>query len=68
MHGARFDVTTDKKNAEPMALDPSIFPEPIPESLQKLFAHSAQIQSKTKTSDQLTYETRLEGSRVKAKI
>ena len=31
MHGARFDVTTGKKVAEPMALDPSKFPEPIPE-------------------------------------
>jgi nitrite reductase/ring-hydroxylating ferredoxin subunit len=40
MHGARFDVTTGKKIAEPMALDLSKFPEPIPESLQKMFAHS----------------------------
>src|SRR5919197_5059857 len=37
MHGARFDITTGKKIAEPMAApaDPSKFPEPIPESLQK---------------------------------
>ena len=41
MHGARFDVTTGKKVAEPMASDPSKFPEPIPESLQKMFARSA---------------------------
>src|SRR5215218_5217378 len=31
MHGARFDVTTGKRVGEPMAPDPSKFPEPIPE-------------------------------------
>jgi nitrite reductase/ring-hydroxylating ferredoxin subunit len=61
MHGARFDVTTGKKVAEPMALDPSKFPEPIPEGLQKVFAQAAQIQSKIKTYDQQTYETKVEG-------
>jgi nitrite reductase/ring-hydroxylating ferredoxin subunit len=68
MHGARFDVTTGKKIAEPMALDPSKFPEPIPESLQKIFAHSAQILSKVKTYDQPTYETSVEGGRIKVRI
>jgi nitrite reductase/ring-hydroxylating ferredoxin subunit len=68
MHGARFDVTTGKKVGEPMALDPSMFPEPIPQSLQKMFAHSAQIQSKIKTYDQPTYETRVEGNRVKIRM
>jgi nitrite reductase/ring-hydroxylating ferredoxin subunit len=68
MHGARFDVTTGKKIAEPMALDPSKFPEPLPESLQKMFAHSAEIQSKIKTYDQPTYETRVEGNRVKVRM
>ena len=68
MHGARFDVTTGKNVGEPMALDPSMFPEPIPESLQKMFAHSAQIQSKIKTYDQPTYETRVEGNRVKVRL
>jgi nitrite reductase/ring-hydroxylating ferredoxin subunit len=61
MHGARYDVTTGKKVAEPMALDPSKFPEPIPEGLQKVFAQAAQIQSKIKTYDQQTYETKVEG-------
>src|SRR5713101_487014 len=65
MHGARFDVTTGKKVAEPMDLDPSMFPEPLPESLQKMFAHSAQIQSKIKTYDQPTYETKVEDSKIK---
>jgi nitrite reductase/ring-hydroxylating ferredoxin subunit len=68
MHGARFDVTTGKKIAEPMALDPSKFPEPIPESLQKMFAHSAQILSKVKTYDQPTFETSVEGGRIKVRI
>jgi nitrite reductase/ring-hydroxylating ferredoxin subunit len=68
MHGARFDVATGKKIAEPMALDPSRFPEPIPESLQKMFSHSAQIQSKIKTYDQTTYETTVEEGRIKVRI
>jgi nitrite reductase/ring-hydroxylating ferredoxin subunit len=68
MHGARFDVTTGKKVAEPMALDPSKFPKPIPEGLQRMFAHSAQIQSKIKTYDQPIYETSVEDRRIKVKI
>jgi len=68
MHGARFDVTTGKKIAEPMTLDPSKLPEPLPESLQKMFAHSAEIQSKIKTYDQATYETRVDGNRVKVRM
>jgi nitrite reductase/ring-hydroxylating ferredoxin subunit len=68
MHGARFDVTTGKKVAEPMAPDPSKFPEPIPEGLQKMFARSAEIMSKVKTYDQPTYETNVEGNRVKVRM
>ncbi len=67
-HGARFDVTTGEKAAEPMALDPSKFPEPIPESLQKMFARSGEIMSKIKTYNQPTYEIKVEGNRVKVKI
>lgn len=67
MHGARYDVATGKKVAEPMALDPSKFPEPIPEGLQKVFAQAAQIQSKIKTYNQQTYETKVEGNRVKVR-
>jgi nitrite reductase/ring-hydroxylating ferredoxin subunit len=68
MHGARFDVTIGKKVADPMATDPSKFPEPIPESLQKVFARSAQIMSKVKTYDQPIYETKIDGDTVKVKI
>ena len=68
MHGARFDVTSGKKVGEPMALDPTMFPEQIPQSLQKMFAHSAQIQSKIKTYNQTTYESRVEGSRIRVRM
>jgi nitrite reductase/ring-hydroxylating ferredoxin subunit len=68
MHGAWFDITTGKKIAEPMAPDPSKFPEPIPESLQKVFARSAQIMSKVKTYDQPIYETKIEENTIKVKI
>lgn len=68
MHGARFDVTTGRKVAEPMAPDPSKFPEPLPERLQKMFARSAEIMSKVKTYDLPTYETRVEGNRVKVRM
>ena len=68
LHGARFDVTTGKKVGIPMAPDPSKFPEPLPESLQKMFAHSAEITSKVKTYDQPTYETKVEGNRVKVRM
>jgi nitrite reductase/ring-hydroxylating ferredoxin subunit len=68
MHGARFDVTTGKKVGEPMALDPSKFPDPIPQTLQKIFARSAEITSKIKTYDQPTYETKVEENRVKVRM
>jgi nitrite reductase/ring-hydroxylating ferredoxin subunit len=67
-HGARFDVTTGNKVAEPMALDPSKFPEPLPESLEKMFARSADIMSRVKTYNQPTYETKVEGNRVKVRM
>jgi nitrite reductase/ring-hydroxylating ferredoxin subunit len=68
MHGARYDVTTGKKIADPMAPDPSKFPEPIPEGLQKMFVRSAEIMSKVKTYDQPTYETKVEGNRIKVRM
>jgi nitrite reductase/ring-hydroxylating ferredoxin subunit len=68
IHGARFDVTTGEKAGEPMAPDLSKFNEPIPESLQKMFAHSAEITSKVKTYGQPIYETKVEGNRVKVRM
>ena len=67
-HGARFDVTTGNKVAEPMALDPSKFPEPLPESLQKMFARSAEIMSKLKIYNQPTYETKVEGNSIRVRM
>ena len=68
LHGARFDVATGKKVGESMAPDPSKFPKPLQESLQKMFARSAEITSKIKTSNQPTYETRVEVNRVKVRM
>jgi hypothetical protein len=36
--------------------------------LQKMFARSGEIMSKIKTYNQPTYETKVEGNRVKVKI
>lgn len=68
LHGARFDITTGKKVKDPMELDLSKLPEPIPESLQKIFANSARIISIIKTYDQESYETKVEGDKVEVKI
>ena len=68
MHGARFDVTTGEKVGKPMAPDLSKFPESVPESLQKIFERSAEITSKVKTYDQPTYETKVQGNRVKVRM
>jgi hypothetical protein len=51
-----------------MELDLSKLPEPIPESLQKIFANSARIISIIKTYDQDRYETKVEGDSIKVKI
>jgi len=64
LHGARFDVTTGKRAGEPMTADTSKLPEPLPESLQKMFAHSAEIMSKIKTHDLFTYGTKIEAYRI----
>jgi hypothetical protein len=51
-----------------MAPDPSKFHEPIPESVQKMFARSAEITSKVKTYGRPTYETKVEGNRAKVRM
>jgi nitrite reductase/ring-hydroxylating ferredoxin subunit len=68
LHGARFDVTTGKRVGEPMTADTSKLPEPIPESLQKILARSAEIMSKIKTHDLSIYETKIEGNRIKVRM
>ncbi len=51
-----------------MELDLSKLPEPIPESLQKVFTNSARIVSIIKTYDQDSYETKVVGDRVDLKM
>ena len=68
LHGARFDVTTGKRVGEPMTADTSKLPEPIPESLQKILARSAEIMSKIKTHDLPTYDTKIEGNRIRVRM
>ena len=68
MHAAKFDVTTGKKLAEPAAIDLTKFHEPVPESIQKLFANIGKIISNISTYDQPTYETKVEGGRIKVGI
>jgi hypothetical protein len=58
----------DEIEIDPMELDLSKLPEPIPESLQKIFANSARIVSIIKTYDQDIYETKVESDSVKVKI
>jgi len=51
-----------------MTADTSKLLEQIPESLQKMFARSAEIMSKIKTHDLPTYDTKIEGSRIKVRM
>jgi nitrite reductase/ring-hydroxylating ferredoxin subunit len=66
-HGAKFDVITGKKLTEPI-LTPSQGMEPLPQSWQKFFENVGQLMAHIKTYDQTTYETRLDGDRIKIKI
>ena len=66
-HGARFDVTTGRKLSEPI-LTPSQAMEPLPQTWQKFFENVGQLMSHIKTYDQKTYETRVEGDRIKIKL
>ena len=66
-HGAKFDVITGKKLTEPI-LTPSQGMEPLPQSWQKFFENVGQLMAHIKTYDQTTYETRLDGDKIKIKI
>lgn len=66
-HGAKFDVTSGKKIAEPV-LTPSQEMEPLPKMWQKFMDHAGQLMSHIRTYDQLTYEIKVEGNTVKVKI
>ncbi|MDQ6668665.1 MAG: non-heme iron oxygenase ferredoxin subunit [Thermoproteota archaeon] len=66
-HGAKFDVLTGKKLTEPILIPPQGM-EPLPQSWQKFFENVGQLMASIKTYDQTTYETRLDGDKIKIKI
>ena len=66
-HGAKFNVASGKKIAEPV-LTPSQEMEPLPKTWQKAMEHTGQLMSHIKTYDQSTYEIKVGGTIVKAKI
>ena len=66
-HGAKFNVTSGKKIAEPV-LTPSQEMEPLPKMWQKYLEHAGQLMSHIKTYDQPVYEVKVEGTKVKVKI
>jgi nitrite reductase/ring-hydroxylating ferredoxin subunit len=66
-HGANFNVASGKKISEPV-LTPSQEMEPLPKTWQKAMEHTGQLMSHIKTYDQPTYEIKVGGTIVKAKI
>ena len=66
-HGAKFNVASGKKIAEPV-LTPSQEMEPLPKTWQKAMEQIGQLMSHIKTYDQPTYEIKVGGTIVKAKI
>jgi nitrite reductase/ring-hydroxylating ferredoxin subunit len=66
-HEAKFNVASGKKIAEPV-LTPSQEMEPLPKTWQKAMEHTGQLMSHIKTYDQPTYEIKVGGTIVKAKI
>ena len=66
-HGAKFNVASGKKISEPV-LTPSQEMEPLPKTWQKAMEHTGQLMSHIKTYDQPTYEIKVRGTIVKAKI
>jgi len=66
-HGAKFNVASGKKISEPI-LTPSQEMEPLPKTWQKAMEHTGQLMSHIKTYDQPTYEIKVGGTIVKAKI
>jgi nitrite reductase/ring-hydroxylating ferredoxin subunit len=66
-HGSKFDVITGRKLTEPI-LTPSQEMEPLPPTWQKFLENVGQLMAYIKTHDQTSYETRLDGDRIKIKI
>jgi nitrite reductase/ring-hydroxylating ferredoxin subunit len=66
-HGSNFDVVTGKKLTEPILTPPQGL-EPLPQTWQKYLEHAGKLMAHIKTYNQTTYETRLDGDRIKIKI
>jgi nitrite reductase/ring-hydroxylating ferredoxin subunit len=66
-HGSKFDVITGKKLTEPNLAPPQGM-EPLPTTWQKFFESVGQLMAHIKTYDQIKYETRVDGDRVKIKL
>ena len=71
-HGAPFDITTGKKLSEPI-LSPSFLSkqqkmEPLPQTWQTFFENVGQLMAHIKTHDQTTYETRVDGDKIKVRV
>jgi len=65
-HGARFDVISGKKVAEPILTPQEM--EPLPQSWQKFFENVGQLMAHIKTYDELSYEIKIEGDSIKIRI
>jgi nitrite reductase/ring-hydroxylating ferredoxin subunit len=65
-HGARFDVITGKKVAEPILTPREM--EPLPQSWQKFFENVSQLMAHIKTYDELSYEIKIDGDSIKIRI
>ena len=67
-HGAQFDVTTGKKQAEPRLGGNIPDMDKLPQSFLRMIEHSAKIMAEVKTYDQRTYEISVDGKSIKLKI
>ena len=67
-HGAQFDVTTGRKQAEPRLGGNIPDMDKLPQSFPKMIEHSAKIMAGVKTYDQRTYELSVDGKSIKLKM
>jgi len=68
LHGAQFDVTTGRKEAEPRLGGNIPDMDKLPPSFLKLIEHSAKIIAEIKTYDQRTYKISVDGNSIKLKM
>jgi len=71
LHGAQFDVATGKKIGDPPSMNISAMQKnigPLSVGWQKMFEHSIQLTAKVKTYDQQTFETTVDGDKIKVRV